>query len=177
MELQQKNTKKKIMSQMWKFMKLYLIYWRFYLEFSVALYVICHREMLEHLRSYELLIPAQLCSVFLLFLLVILLSIPLFAQLSLPLLITMSLLTNYSASYHNIATYSTNKQLFYFKALFWSHFSACFLYIEGKWWKTFMSWSGCCKVSFLMDAWNILFQIAARINPRVIKSVYVAITL
>ena len=161
---------------MWKFMKLYLIYWRFYLKFSVALYVICHREMLEHLRSYELLIPAQLYALCFSYF-----SwwscCPLFAQLSLPLLITMSLLTNYSASYHNIATYSTNKQLFYFKALFWSHFSACFLYIEGKWWKTFMSWSGCCKVSFLMDAWNILFQIAARINPRVIKSVYIAITL
>ena len=82
-------------------------------EFSVALYVICHRAMLEHLRSYELLTPAQLC--------VSLISpgdlvVHCLPSSPLPLLITMSLLTNYSASYHNIATYSTNKQLFYFKA-------------------------------------------------------------
>ena len=70
--------------------------------------------MLEYLGSYELLIPAQLC--------VSLISpgdlvVHCLPSSPLPLLITMSLLTNYSASYHNIATYSTNKQLFYFKVL------------------------------------------------------------
>ena len=58
---------------------------------------------------------------------------PLFAQLSLPLLITMSLLTNYSASYHNIATYSTNKQLFYFKALFmFSYHSIVLVFVRRR---------------------------------------------
>ena len=85
-------------------------------EFCVALYVICHRDMPVHWWSCHILVSAELC--------VSLISpgdlvVHCLPSSPLPLLITMSLLTNYSASYHNIATYSTNKQLFYFKA-FWN---------------------------------------------------------
>ena len=85
-------------------------------EFSNALYVFCHRDMPVHWWSCDILVSAGLC--------VSLISpgdlvVHCLPSSPLPLLITMSLVTNYSASYHNIATYSTNKQLFYFKA-FWN---------------------------------------------------------
>ena len=177
MKIQQKRMQRKrkfYRRKLWiMFTKLYLIYWNFYLKFSVALHVI-----LRHRDSGTLMILRDFGSS-----LAVCFSYfswwsccPLFAQLSPPSAHNnVSLLTNYSASYHNIATYSTNKQLFYFKAVFISSFMETCRKRNTLFF--FMCWSCWCKVSFLMDARLILFQIAVRINMRVIKSVYIVITL
>ena len=118
-----KEDRKRVLFQrkkLWMFIKLYLIYWKFYMN----LVLLCMYFVTEICRyigdwwSCNILVSAGLC--------VSLISpgdlvVHCLPSSPLPLLITMSLLTNYSASYHNIATYSTNKQLFYFKA-FWNFF-------------------------------------------------------